>query len=87
MQSTDLEEIKAALWEQAFLGCTRVSCPLGQVMAIRRRKGHLLALCRGWGRWTPVSEVTIERPRQCPTGSCDLGEEPAFEEQGTQKAR
>jgi len=24
MQSTDLEEIKAALWEQAFHGCTQV---------------------------------------------------------------
>jgi len=42
MQSKDLEEIKAALWEQAFLGCSRVSCPMGQVMAIRQRKGYLL---------------------------------------------
>jgi hypothetical protein len=42
MQSKDLEEIKAALWEQAFLGCSMVSCPMGQVMAIRQRKGYLL---------------------------------------------
>ncbi len=72
MQSTDLEEIKAALWEQAFLGCSKVLCPIGQVTAIRRRKGQLLALCRGWGRWCPVEGVTIERPRHCPTGACDL---------------
>ena len=72
MQSKDLEEIKAALWEQAFLGCSRVSCPMGQVTAIRRRKGHLLALIRGRGRWYPVEGVTIERPLLCPTGACDL---------------
>jgi hypothetical protein len=72
MQSKDLEEIKAALWEQAFLGCSKVHCPMGQVTAIRRRKGQLLALCRGWGRWYPVDGVTIERPRPCPTGACDL---------------
>jgi hypothetical protein len=72
LQSKDLEEIKAALWEQAFLGCSRVSCPIGQVTAIRRRKGLLLALIRGRGRWYPVEEVTIERPLLCPTGACDL---------------
>jgi len=72
MQSKDLEEIKAALWEQAFLGCSRVNCPMGQVMAIRRRKGHLLALIRGRGRWYDVSGVTIERPLLCPTGACDI---------------
>ncbi len=72
MQSKELEEIKAALWEQAFLGCSKVSCPMGQVTAIRRRRGHLLALIRGWGRWYLVEEVTIERTRQCPTGGCDL---------------
>jgi hypothetical protein len=44
MQSQDIEEIKAALWEQAFLGCTQVRYPIGQVMAIRRRKGQLLVL-------------------------------------------
>jgi hypothetical protein len=72
MQSTDLEEIKAALWEQAFYGCTRVSCLMGQVMSVRRSKGQLLALLRGRGRWYPVEAVTIERPRQCPTGACDI---------------
>ena len=75
MQSTDLEEIKAALWEQASLPCTRVSWGVAQVMAIRRRNGQLLALLRGRRRWYEVSSVTIERPRQCPTGACDLGEE------------
>jgi len=76
MQSQDVEEIKAALYEQAFHGCTQVRCPRGQVMAIRRRKGQLLALCRGWRRWYEVSGVTIERPQLCPTGACDLGGEP-----------
>lgn len=61
MQSTDIKEIKAALWDQAFIGCSRVSCPMGGVVAIRRRKGHLLAMIRGWGRWYPVDRVTIER--------------------------
>ena len=75
MQSKDIEEIKAALWEQAFHGCTQVKCPQGQVMAVRRRKGHLLALLRAWGRWCTVESVTIERPLVCPTGACDLGEE------------
>jgi len=75
MQSTDLEEIKAALWEQAYHQYTRVSCPMGQVMAIRRRKGQLLVLLRGWGRWYPVSGVTIERSLICPTGACDICEE------------
>ncbi len=61
MQSKNIEEIKAALWDQAFLGCSRVSCPMGQVMAIRRRKGQLLVLIRGWGgRWYPVESVSIK---------------------------
>jgi hypothetical protein len=61
MQSTNLREIKAALWEQAFIGGTQVSCAIGGVVAVRRRKGQLRALIRGWGRWYAVSSVTIER--------------------------
>ena len=57
--STDLRRIKAALWDQAFIGTTVVSCPIGQRMGIRRKKGRLLALLRGWGRWYPVEEVLI----------------------------
>jgi len=72
VQSTDLEEIKAALWEQASHPCTQVRWGMAQVMAIRRRKGQLLALLRGRGRWYPVEAVTISRPRVCPTGACDL---------------
>ncbi len=73
MQSTNLEEIKAALWEQAYHQCTRVSCGVAQVMAVRySKKGRLQALLRGWERWYPVESVTIERPRQCPTGACDI---------------
>jgi len=62
MQSTNIRQIKAALWNQAFIGETRVSCPMGQVVGIRRRKGQLQAMIRGWGRWFAVSSVTIERP-------------------------
>jgi hypothetical protein len=60
--STDIRQIKAAIRDQAFLGITSVSCPMGRVVAIRRRKGQLLAMIRGWGvRWYPVESVRIER--------------------------
>jgi hypothetical protein len=72
MQSTDLEEIKAALWEQAYHQCTQVRWGEAQVMSVKRSKGQLLALLRGRPRWYSVSAVTIERPRQCPTGACDI---------------
>lgn len=72
MQSTDLEEIKAALWEQAYHPCTRVTCGMAQVMAVICRKGQLLALLRGWNGFRPVEAVTIEYPEQCPTGACDI---------------
>jgi len=76
MQSTDLEAIKTALWEQASSPCTRVKWGEAQVMAARRSRGQLLVLLRGRRRWYPVEAVTIERPRQCPTGACDLEDEP-----------
>ena len=60
MQSTNIRQIKAALWEQAFLGGTQVSCPMRPVVAIRRRKGQPLAMMCGWGRWCPVEHVRIE---------------------------
>ena len=47
MQSTNMSQIKAALWDQAFTGKARVWCPMGGVVAIRRRKGQLLAMIRG----------------------------------------
>jgi hypothetical protein len=73
MQSTDIEEIKAALWEQSQHSCTRVKWGMAQVTAIRKsKKGSLQALLRGWGRWYSVESVTIERPKVCPTGACDL---------------
>jgi hypothetical protein len=72
MQSTDLEEIKAALWEQASHLCTRVSWGVAQVMAVRKSRGQLLVQLRGRGRWHPVEAVTIERPSVCPTGACNL---------------
>ena len=69
MQSTNLEEIKSALWEQSQYPCTRVA----QVMSVRKsKKGCLHALLRGWSGFRPVDGVTIERPRWCPTGACDL---------------
>lgn len=61
MESTNLRQIKAAIWDQAFIGSARVSCPMGPVVAVRRRKGQLLAMVRGWGRWYPVESVCIER--------------------------
>jgi hypothetical protein len=60
MQSTNIGQIKKALWNQAFLGNTLVLCPMGPVVAVRRRKGQLLALIRGWGRWYVVESVRIE---------------------------
>jgi hypothetical protein len=32
---------------------------MGRVVAIRRRKGQLLAMIYGWGRWYPVEYVLI----------------------------
>ena len=60
MQSTNILQIKAALQDQAFLGTTRVSCPMGPVVAVSRRKGQLRVMIRGWGRWYPVESVRIE---------------------------
>jgi hypothetical protein len=48
MQSTNIYQIKAAIRDQAFIGNTRVSCPIGNIVAIRRRRGQILALIRGW---------------------------------------
>jgi hypothetical protein len=61
MQSTNVRQIKAALRDQAFLGTTRVCCPLGRVVAVSRWKGQLRVMIRGWGRWYPVESVRIER--------------------------
>lgn len=72
MQSTDIEEIKAALWEQAYHSCTRVTWGVAQVMAVRRSRGQLRAQLRGWSGFRPVESVTIERAMHCPTGACDL---------------
>jgi hypothetical protein len=60
MQSTSLRQIKAAIRDQAFIGNVRVSCVMRPVVAVRRRKGQLLAMIRGWGRWYPVESVRIE---------------------------
>lgn len=61
MQSTNIRQIKMALVDQAFFRNARVSCAIGVVVAVRRRKGQLLAMIRGWGgRWYPVESVQIE---------------------------
>ena len=60
MQSTNLSQIKRAIWHQAFKQTVTVSCVMGQVVAVRRRKGQLLALIKGWGRWYPVPWVRID---------------------------
>lgn len=62
MQSTNLRQIKRAIWHQAFKQTVTVSCVMGQVVAVRRRHGQLLALVRGWGKWYPVPWVRIEGP-------------------------
>ena len=62
MHSTNLGQIKAAIWHQAFKGNVTVSCVKGQVVGVRRRKGQLLAMIRGWGKWWPVESVRIEGP-------------------------
>lgn len=38
MQSTNINQIKAAIWDQAFIGKARVSCPMGGVVAERREE-------------------------------------------------
>jgi hypothetical protein len=60
MQSTNIRQIRAAIGEQAFLGTTQVSCPLGSVVAVSRRKGQLRVMIRGWGAGTTfrVSELS-----------------------------
>ena len=58
-ETSDIRQIKAAIFDQAFIGRTWVSCPMGRVVALRRRKGQLLAMIYGWGRWYPVEHVLI----------------------------
>ena len=58
MQSTNIRQIKAALREQAFSGGTQVRCPMGRVVAIRKRKGQLQAMIFGW---YPVESVSIKQ--------------------------
>ena len=64
--STDIRQIKAAIFDQAFIGRTWVSCPMGRVVGIRRRKGQLFAMVYGWGRWYPVEHVLIVAARTEP---------------------
>src|SRR5712675_3589592 len=46
--SMDIRQIRAAIFDQAFLGRTQVSCSMGRVVGIRQRKGQLLAMVYGW---------------------------------------
>ena len=60
MQSTNLKEIKSALWDQAFIGRTWVSCPMGRVVGIRRRKGSFSRWSMGGDagtRWSMCSSL------------------------------
>src|SRR5260370_40432972 len=63
VQSTDLEEIKAALWEKAYHSCTRVSWGMAQVIAAKRSKGQLLVQLRRRARWYPREGVRSEERR------------------------
>jgi hypothetical protein len=79
--STDIRQIRAALFDQAFIGRTWVSCPMGRVVGIRKRKGQLLAMVYGWERWYPVEYVLIVAAspaalrRPSPLASCPLVEQ------------
>ncbi len=75
MQSTDLEEIKAAFFELAYHPCTRVSWGMAQEMVARNSRGQLLVQLRGLSRCYQVEGMSIERPRQCPIGACVIYEE------------
>src|SRR5260221_96424 len=89
VQSTKIPQIKAALWEQAFFGGTQVRCPLGQVVAIRKRNGQLQAMIRGWGRWCTVGSVSIDRMFvRCPLSSGPILSEsaPLFTHQDRMKS-
>lgn len=72
--STNIRQIKAAIRDQAFIGRTLVRCPMGQVVAIRKRKGQLLVMIRGWGvRWYTVESVSIETQFVLPASPVFLG--------------
>lgn len=72
--STDIRQIKAAIRDQAFIGRTLVWCPMGRVVAVRKRKGQLLAMIRGWGvRWYTVESVSIETQFVLPASPVFLG--------------
>jgi hypothetical protein len=66
MQSTDLEESKAALWEQAYHPCTQVSWGMAQVMAARSSKGQLLVQLRGRVHWYRAEAVTGDQAEALP---------------------
>ena len=72
MQSTDLEEIRVRAVGASVSSVYTGEVGRGAVMAARKSRGQLLVLLRGRGRWHPAESVTIERPRLCPTGACDL---------------
>ena len=74
--STDIRQIQAAIIDQAFIGRTWVSCPMGRVVAIRRRKGQLLAMISGWGRWCPVEGVLILARGSLPQGVSQIDAPP-----------
>jgi hypothetical protein len=44
MQSTNIHQMKQALWDQALIGSARVWCPVGGMVAIWRRKDQLMAM-------------------------------------------
>jgi len=56
MQSTNVRHIKAAIRDQAFIGNTCVSSPMGRVVAKRREEG---AEPFDDTRWYPVDSVSI----------------------------
>jgi hypothetical protein len=40
MESTNIRQIKAALWDQAFIGNTWVSCPMGLWLLLEEERDN-----------------------------------------------
>jgi len=52
----------------------------------QKEQGAPAGPASGFSRWYPAEAVTIERPGLCPTGACDLGEEPEWSDYYTLRA-
>ena len=68
--STDVQRIKAAIWQQAFLGNASVTCPIGQVGAFVAERGSFWRLCAaGDAGFLWMMSTLLLRPA---SGKCDF---------------